>query len=736
MNCLDKGRIREWLLGENSSLLSDAEWEHLSSCTSCQDTIKVVWATTRSASLPIYNELHKASEQCVQKFDDEVRLAYLDDRMDTPERSAFESHLPGCASCRNSILHLESEISEFEQADIEVPAFILSKARAIGEAEIARNPGQAPIGLMDRVFGWMSGSGLRPQWVGAAAAVVILLLAGIAIYHRIPRSVPPNEIAGNKTGTPAPVSPTTPQVDPAAVKNAQEILAEILRVADGTRGRPIQLNVVPSDQYIAEISPKGELTISTRYLALAQDRDELAFLLAHEVAHLEHPAQCILSFSSNSQATPLLPRQQQQIELQADRLGVFLASVAGFRADAARDLFQQIQQVPKASDASHPEVQARLGEAASELNSIEQSIDLFRAGISFFNTEQYSRSVAVFEQVSKLFPSREAYNNLGLAYHKFALEYSPENWGFKKSVILDPVARAIEPIREELPKDNLFLLYLDKAIAEYQQAMARDPQYVAVGINLAGALDDKGDEEGARKQLQRVLNLKPTPAERARALNNLGVIAAKQSQLDKASEFFRQAAQIDAHFADPHFNQARVQELKNNVTAARMEYQRYADLSSGDRDGWLRMAYNKLNRPWPRREDDSQEKLPQLADLQLGSRISTLTRKLGPATAIWKLRTPLDFDFSVLLFDKPGLIVSGSEDTIDFIQTTGTYRQTDSANRLSPGLEAKTLASRTQSSVRIVLPGSRESLVDFDRGLGITLRQSRVESWFVFEPLD
>jgi tetratricopeptide (TPR) repeat protein len=415
---------------------------------------------------------------------------------------------------------------------------------------------------------------------------------------------------------------------------------------------------------------------------------------------------------------------------------VFLASVAGFRADAAGDLFKQINQIPNTSDASHPEIPARLKEASSELTAIVHAIDLFRTGVSLFNTEQYSRSVAVFEQVARLFPSREAYNDLGLAYHKFALEYSPQNWGFKKSVILDPVARAIEPVREELPKDNLFLQFLNKSIDEYQRAISRDPNYVAVRINLAGALDDKSDCDGAILQLQQVLKLHPSPGEKARALNNLGAIQAKQTQFDKAAELFQQAVKEDPRFPDPHFNLARIKELKDDATGALVEYRRYAELASGERDGWLHMAYSKLNRPWLRRQDDNLEVLPQLAGLQLGSRISAATKKLGPATAVWKLRTPSGFEFSVVLFENAGLVVSGSEDTIDFVQTTLDYNRFDSSNRLSPEMDFNALASRVKGLVRIVQPGSRESFVDFDHGLGMTVRRSHLESWFVFEPLD
>ncbi len=732
MDCISLSKIEAWLTGEDPQALNREAWTHLRTCPTCNQAVRMAMAM-KDAALPL---LPSDSDQpsCSRRFDDATLLRFLDDMMEEAERLDFEGHLNACAACKEALLYLESEIANSEIDQVEVPGSVLAKAKKIGEAEAARQRDESWAARLGKLFVPGRSAWLQPRWLGAAAIVAILILS-LVFFFRLRHETGPMEPT-NLANRAVPTPPST-QVDPAVIARAQRVLDRIERVADDTTKNPIRLQVVNSDQYIAQISPQGELSLSTQYMATAKSDDELAFLIAHEVVHREHPAACVLSFSTSAQPSPssLNVAQEKRMELQADRLGVFYASVAGYHADAAESLLSRIQSIPNISDAAHPAFKSRLQETAAELNSIVQSIELFRVGVSFFDTEQYSRSVAVFQKVAQMFPSREAINDYGLAYHKLALEYSSQNWGFKKSVILDPVARAIEPIREDLPQANLFSAFMQKALAEYRKAIARDPGYVAVRINLASALDDQGDYAAANRELHRVLAMNPTSQARARAFNNLGVIAAEQSQWTLAQALFTRAAKADAGFSDPHFNLARVLEMRHEDKAATAEYARYAQLAANERDGWLRMAFNKLNRPWPQTNTDALEDLPKLGQIQLGDTVDSVVKRLGPPTVTWRLETPTQLHFFVSLFEKGGLVISGSEDMIDFAQTTPAFQGVDAANHLSPDMGEDQLTSLLRRATRAEQPGSRQSYIDFDRGLGINVQDSRVDTWYIFVPI-
>ena len=748
MTCIESKKFEAWLSGENPTGLDSTALLHLRTCPNCLQNLRIALALKASAAVPAIGFVAGSALLCSKEIDSETRLSYLDNLMPADERTAYEGHLGACQACRRALLEFEYEIADVEMSEVEVPAELLAKARSIGEAECARHePTSWRVLVGNKLSAWVA-RGLQPQWAAALALIIIVAVATFYYYpsrqkisstqqaHVKLEATSPSSRVERTPPLPPPVT-TAKEPDSALVARVQNVLEQVARAADGPWRREIRLRITDSKEYIAQVSPQGELTLSTQYIAATQNDDELAFLLAHELSHGQHPANCILSFSTSSGQAPsmLNSPEQKRVELQADRMGVYLASVAGYHADAAESLLGRIRNIPNISDAAHPGFNARLRESAEEVHSIARAVELFRVGVSFFNTEQYSRAVAVFEMVAREFPSREAFNDLGLSYHKLALEYSSQNWGFKKSVILDPVARAIEPVREDLPEANLFSEFLTKAIEQYRRAIARDPSYIAVRINLASALDDQGDYSAAVKELEGLDRMNAPVEERAKVLNNLGVIAAKQSRLGEAAMLLERAVGTDVTFSDPHFNLARVRELEHDTQAATEEYARYAQLAGKEHDGWLRMAYNKLNKPWLGTGPEASGNLPKLGNIQLGESLGRVEREMGQPTTTWNLKTPTQFEFFVTLFETRGLVISGSEGVIDFVQTASRYPGTDTANHLSEGMTRGELDPKLREAIRISLPGSRESYIDFERGLGINLRGQRVDAWYIFEPI-
>lgn len=110
----------------------------------------------------------------------------------------------------------------------------------------------------------------------------------------------------------------------------------------------------------------GRIVLSTGLLAMLENESELAFVVAHELAHLEHD-----HFSPQLPVAMLTSRQLAQIalthqrwELQADADAVALLRTAGFDPKAAVSLLGRLEQAEANSSQSfvrhHPAMHERI----------------------------------------------------------------------------------------------------------------------------------------------------------------------------------------------------------------------------------------------------------------------------------------------------------------------------------------------------------------------------------------
>jgi tetratricopeptide (TPR) repeat protein len=104
--------------------------------------------------------------------------------------------------------------------------------------------------------------------------------------------------------------------------------------------------------------------------------------------------------------------------------------------------------------------------------------------------------------------------------------------------------------------NNLGLFYLqtgelEKAIAEYREALETAPDYAEARNNLGFALFKKGEFNEAIAQYRKALEINPDYAE---ALNNLGNALRPKGDLEDAIAQYRKALEINPDFADAHLN--------------------------------------------------------------------------------------------------------------------------------------------------------------------------------------
>ena len=170
------------------------------------------------------------------------------------------------------------------------------------------------------------------------------------------------------------------------VKSARQVAARIVRAA-GIRPLQREINlhlqgyrfeweaqVIQSEQINAFALPGGKIAIFTGILRVAQDNDQLATVLSHEIAHvLAHHASERVAREQSGVAGLLQRRYDRKQESEADHIGVFLMTFAGYEPEEAVRFWQRMQRIS--------ENRARLPEFLSDHPSDAQRLHDLQAWV-------------------------------------------------------------------------------------------------------------------------------------------------------------------------------------------------------------------------------------------------------------------------------------------------------------------------------------------------------------------
>jgi protein O-mannosyl-transferase len=113
---------------------------------------------------------------------------------------------------------------------------------------------------------------------------------------------------------------------------------------------------------------------------------------------------------------------------------------------------------------------------------------------------------------------------------------------------------------------------LERAIAEFREALRIRPQYFEATCDLGAALDGRGETDAAIAYLLEAKRLRP---KNARVLLNLGGALVHRGRVDEAVALYREALQLEPDLPNLHFNlgvallhQRKVDEAINELTRA------------------------------------------------------------------------------------------------------------------------------------------------------------------------
>jgi tetratricopeptide (TPR) repeat protein len=365
---------------------------------------------------------------------------------------------------------------------------------------------------------------------------------------------------------------TLPDDDPAVLR-ARAIFKKIVRVAGSPPGASLSLFVLATPKIIAQSHGRGIIVISLGLLDRFGPAEEgLAFALGHEIAHQVRAHDELLKGLVRSSPGPnaLTPSPQdlrtfQVLELDADRLGVLYASLAGYRVRAAAQTIAEITE-ELGPDEYHPDARLRAREVRRQIDTVLDHHEVYLLGLACLAMGRLEVAARIFEEFQSIYPSRELFLNVGVAYHKMALRYAGDD-EFQRSILIDPRSRIVTTMRgPDQPTHPLFRQYLERATEAYRQAVNMDPGDPISHSNLGVAYLDGGQYEYALGEFRAALT---ADAGFVAAYNNRGIAYAKMGDLKRAETDLLDAASRDPQGVAAFRNLKAVYQQAGNAAEAR-----------------------------------------------------------------------------------------------------------------------------------------------------------------------
>ena len=169
------------------------------------------------------------------------------------------------------------------------------------------------------------------------------------------RAVNGADLAGKSRGQTTAASYDAVSAAMAAIETLPEQRAAVLSIERS--GQRLEVSVVPQNvcRSRVELAPGNAINananglvaqISGRLVNWVQNDDELALVIAHEIAHnlLDHPKRLSekSALSGLAASLGLSGRAQRQMELEADRMGIIMAAGAGYNYKIAPDFWTKL----------------------------------------------------------------------------------------------------------------------------------------------------------------------------------------------------------------------------------------------------------------------------------------------------------------------------------------------------------------------------------------------------------
>lgn len=448
------------------------------------------------------------------------------------ERRKFLEHLSRCEFCNQVFTETLRFFQEEERSEevLKLPAYAAKEESRFRQ-------------VIDALF-------KRPILVPALAAVIIILL----IVTFLLTSSNSTRWWINEYGDYA----KTAGKNDSRVKRAFAVFERVKNVADKVESRIPRLFIINtngSGRPFALALPDGGIIINLETLDICyghkkpeQGEDEkklkegdpgLAFILGHEIAHLAQKdfTHQKAFLGQQEHRDKKVWEEDKKRELLADTNGALYAVMAGYDISALfgrenKFLRCWVEQDGIGSyyddDPQHPAMQKRVEFIRTQLQSVINKVELFRAGVLLLQIGKYTDGAAAFRKFSIFYPAREVFNNIGVCYlnlalHYLRLKFNDEYFRFRLSTVIDYHTSA-EKIyfrgEGDYLKDRDISDCIEKALFYFREAAQRDRHDRTCRLNLSAALILKKNYAAALAQCDFLLEKNRQDVD---ALNNKAI---------------------------------------------------------------------------------------------------------------------------------------------------------------------------------------------------------------------
>lgn len=147
---------------------------------------------------------------------------------------------------------------------------------------------------------------------------------------------------------------------------------------------------------------------------------------------------------------------------------------------------------------------------------------------------------------------------------------------FERILALNPAEPQNSTAHYDLATAYANLRRLNDAANQLQQAIARDPAFLAAMANLIAVDIDRGDLKEARRIADRFVALAP---DSARALYERGLVALRSGDIQTARQDFSQLLSVNPQYAVAHYDLGLTDERAGRYDSAAREFQIALDLA-------------------------------------------------------------------------------------------------------------------------------------------------------------
>ncbi|NKB66427.1 MAG: hypothetical protein GKR89_05160 [Candidatus Latescibacteria bacterium] len=312
----------------------------------------------------------------------------------------------------------------------------------------------------------------------------------------------------------------------------------------------------------------------------------LAFLLGHELAHYykdhDWPGDFGQGFSDleiggNARELKQYMKEMGTIEAQADEFGGFYGYLAGYNTlgviDVVLDHIYRAYDLPEEIK-YYPSLGERTEIARRSADKLRRMVPVFEAAHKLLLIGKYDEAAHLFDYIARQFPSREIFNNAGVARVLEALGlfgHAPPR--FVYPLESDGATRLLQgskadqfPAIETDAEERHRLL--QEARKKFAKAAQKDPRYATALVNTACVLDLLGQGQDALYWAQKGLRQARANQDEISAANALIVSGIARANMDPAAGEQARADFVQAQQGNPGLAQLNLDLLEGHKPAA------------------------------------------------------------------------------------------------------------------------------------------------------------------------